>query len=400
MSVLITLPAAGSFAKMVVVSLWLQNTPHERRKAGTNMKTRQTILTLTAGTLLGVSVAGPLASAAENYLKATPSAQRFFVDGQRVELEAYAIEGHNYVKLRDIGRAVDFGVSYDPQTNSVIVTSGMPYQDDTPAEMTTDHAAQVNSSALTGYLTRDVYNTIRQTVVTGQTTPFGSAVSGMMGLKYGDDEELFQKGEQEIQQLQNVLATLGRYPDYRLTPGVDSYLCEVQQSEIYVPAAEHTKDFIASLDGLSDRDKVKRMAWYVCDRIAYDKTCYAWPHEVLAQNGIRPGACMSYAYSFQFLCQQADIPCILKHGGNHQWNMVYAEGRWWDVDVTANDCDGVTFHETDGSTRHRPFDGTDDFREQFYVTADRVLRTEGPFPDEDPEITRFAQEVLVPGASR
>lgn len=64
--------------------------------------------------------------------KATPSAQRFYVDSQRVELEAYAIQGHNYIKLRDIGRVVDFGVSYDPQTNSVIVTSGSPYQDEAP----------------------------------------------------------------------------------------------------------------------------------------------------------------------------------------------------------------------------------------------------------------------------
>ncbi len=365
------------------------------------MKTKQNILTLTAGIIVGATLVGPVASATETWLKATPSTQQFFVDGQRVELEAYAIEGHNFVKLRDIGKAVDFGVRYDPQTNSVIVTSGSPYQEEAIPTLTS-RAAQASSSAFTGYLTREVYNTIRQAVVTGQTTPFGSAVSGMMGLKYGDDETLFQKGEQDIQQIQAVLATLGRYPSYELVASEDGsgYLCRARYSENMISAAEHTKDFIASLAGLSDREKVQRMAWYVCDRIAYDKTCYIWPSEVLAQDGILRGACMSYAYSFQFLCQQAGIPCLLKHGGNHQWNTVYAEGRWWDVDMTAHDCDGVMFHETDGSTRHRPFDGTDDFREQFYVTADRVLRTEGSFPDEDPETTHFAQEVLVPGIRR
>ena len=51
-------------------------------------------------------------------------------------------------------------------------------------------------------------------------------------------------------------------------------------------------------------------------------------------------------------------------------------------------------------TGERSFDGTDDFREQFYVTADRILRDSGPFPDENPEITWFAQEVRVPGSTK
>ena len=171
-------------------------------------------------------------------------------------------------------------------------------------------------------------------------------------------------------------------------------------SEVDALAAEHTKDFIDSLNGLPDREKIKRISWYVCDRIAYDKTCYVWPDKALAQDGELRGACMSFAYSFQFPCNQLGIPCVFKHGGNHQWNTVYAEGRWWDVDVSGDNCDGVDYYENGVPTGGRTFDGTDDFREQFYITADRVLRTEGPFPDEQPEITRFVQEVLVPGSTR
>lgn len=166
------------------------------------------------------------------------------------------------------------------------------------------------------------------------------------------------------------------------------------------PAAEHTEDFIVSLDGLSDREKIKRIDWYVCDRIAYDKSCYAWPDEVLTQDGVTHGACMSYAYSFQFLCNQARIPCVFKRGGNHQWNSVYTEGRWWDVDVSGDNIDSVIYTENGAQTDECSFDGTDDFREQFYVAADRVLRDEGPFPDEQRSITRFAQEVRVPGSIR
>lgn len=68
--------------------------------------------------------------------------------------------------------------------------------------------------------------------------------------------------------------------------------------------------------------------------------------------------------------------------------------------MSGDNIDGVDYCENGVSTGSRDFDGTDDFREQFYVTADRVLRTEDPFPDECPEITRFAQEALVPGSTR
>lgn len=103
------------------------------------MKMKQSIITLTAGILIGASMVGPVASAAEEYLQARRSTQEFFVDGQRVELEAYAIGGHNYVKLRDIGKAVDFSVSYDPFNNAVIVISGMPYQEEQPTTAPSPH---------------------------------------------------------------------------------------------------------------------------------------------------------------------------------------------------------------------------------------------------------------------
>ena len=117
------------------------------------------------------------------------------------------------------------------------------------------------------------------------------------------------------------------------------------------------------------------------------------------------GACMSYAYSVQYLCQQAGIPCLLICNDIHQWNLVYAEGRWWDVDATANDCDGVNF-STSGTNQveHLAFDGTDSFRERFYVTVDRVLRdrTTDPYScvDEHPEHTRIVKELLVPGSTK
>lgn len=369
------------------------------------MKNAKSIALLLTGAALGVSFATPVANAAAEFFQAQRTPHPIYVDGKQVQMETYAINGSNYVKLRDIGQVVGFEVYWDGLAAQIV--SDQPYTGQLPVQAvpsaTPNHGAQADPVAFTGYLTAEVYNTICEAVLTKQTTSFGSAVKGFSGLKYGDDEKLFQKADDELDQIRAVLATLGSYPGYELVNSDDGseYLCQVKYPENLAPAAEHTKDFIASLDGLSDREKIKRIDWYVCDRIAYDKTRYVWPNEVLTQDGVTHGACMSYAYSFQFLCHQAGIPCVFKHGSNHQWNTVYAEGRWWDVDVTADDCEEVMF-TTSGSTEesHLSFDGTDEFREQFYVTADRVLKTEESFPDEDPEITKFAQEVLVPGTSR
>ena len=96
------------------------------------MKGKQLIPAVLAGILMGMVLAGP-ASAAMTGLTATPSTQTFYVDGAVVNLEAYAINGHNYVQLRDIGRAVDFSVSYDAGTNRVLVDTSSPYTEESAA---------------------------------------------------------------------------------------------------------------------------------------------------------------------------------------------------------------------------------------------------------------------------
>ena len=81
------------------------------------------------GMLVGGLLCGTTAAAAD-YLTATASTQRFYLNGQTIQLEAYAIHGNNFVKLRDIGQAVDFGVIYDGTTNSVYIDPNSPYQEE------------------------------------------------------------------------------------------------------------------------------------------------------------------------------------------------------------------------------------------------------------------------------
>lgn len=69
------------------------------------------ILTLCTGIVIGMLlVGGAGAQAIEEYLRAYPSSHTIYLDGQEIKLEAYVINGSNYVKLRDVGAAVGFNV--------------------------------------------------------------------------------------------------------------------------------------------------------------------------------------------------------------------------------------------------------------------------------------------------
>lgn len=329
---------------------------------------------------LGVAVGAVLFGGSVAFaagILAEPSHQTFYVNDKQVELEAYAINGHNYVQLRDVGRAAGFNVCYDPARNAAVIQPDKPYTGEdmvtptsTPSE-SADHAAQANPAIFEGDLSRENYNAIRDTVLHRDEIAAGNYQPIPMGTftRYGVVDE--------------VTAAIGGYPVYEPISQPDgSYICTAKCPESYKEAVAHTQGFVDGLAGLSDRDKVTAMVWYVADRITYD-VAYPGPSRVLAQDGQLPGACMAYAHSFRFLCDRAGIPCILKRGGNHQWNMVYVEGQWWDVDVTANDAGDETIH-----------------REYSTILHDPVAYQQAGGVDEEPEVTAFAQELLVPGSTK
>lgn len=85
------------------------------------------------GLVLGISLSAPAAQAVES-LKATLSTNRILVDGQETHMTAYTIGGSNYVRLRDIGKAVGFEVYWDSENGCVQVESGKPYTGEEPAK--------------------------------------------------------------------------------------------------------------------------------------------------------------------------------------------------------------------------------------------------------------------------
>lgn len=94
------------------------------------------------GLVLGLTLSAPAAQAVES-LKATLSTNRILVDGQETHMTAYTIGGSNYVRLRDIGKAVGFEVYWDSENGCVQVESGKPYTGVAPVKAgTTEPASQ------------------------------------------------------------------------------------------------------------------------------------------------------------------------------------------------------------------------------------------------------------------
>ena len=80
-----------------------------------------------AGFLTCLLLAGVTTTAYAAGIMAERSHHRIVVDGKEAQMEAYVINGSNYVRLRDIGKAVGFEVYWDGDAKCVQVESGKPY---------------------------------------------------------------------------------------------------------------------------------------------------------------------------------------------------------------------------------------------------------------------------------
>ena len=88
--------------------------------------------TFITGFLVGATLFGGTAAYAAGVM-AEQSTNRFFLDGREVSLNAYAINDSNYLRLRDIGKAVGFNVYWDTELHCVQIESDAPYTGVAPA---------------------------------------------------------------------------------------------------------------------------------------------------------------------------------------------------------------------------------------------------------------------------
>ena len=316
-----------------------------------------------AGVLIGSALGGSAAYAASGLL-AERSTMPILVNGRPAQAEAYLIDGSNYLKLRDVAALADFGVTWDAASRTVCIDTSVGY---TPEGSTAavDYSAQANAEVFTGSYTRALYNALRESIVTG-----------------GPSRSFPLTDETERQTCWDVTAAFGSWPGYRLTSAENGAACFTPNyPAAYEEASAHCRPFLDGLAGMSEQEKVRQLTFCVCDRLRYSANDTPTPRTVFAEDAEHPGNCMAYAHSFLFLCDLADIPCILVHSETHQWNEVYVGGRWMSVDVGGADA----------------WDATQ--RKSVTVLHEASELQGADYIQTDPALTRFVKELLVPGST-
>ena len=338
------------------------------------MKSRKSLIPFCTGIVLGATLFGGAAAYAAAGVMAERSGQAVYVDGQRVELEAYNIGGNNYVKLRDIGAAANFNVYWDG--GAVQIQSGEPYTGEAPADAPAkqeptipaaapDESAKANPAIFTGSYTREAYNALRQAISTGaESAPIAMS------------EDIWNA-------MQEVTAAINTWPAYHLKSADGKLYFVGKYSDNYQAAAKYCKPFIDSLAGKSDAEKVREIAYFVCDRLTYETNAFSSPQTVLVSDAVSKGNCMSYAHNFMFLCNMADIPCVFVHSADHQWNEVYVDGEWRSTDLTGTDAG---------------YDSANPERARIFFTAEDMQGAS--YQQTQPMLTIFAKEILVPGSTK
>lgn len=348
----------------------------------------------------GLMFSGTVALANADVL-ARLTSQIFFWNNEKIELEAYNINGYNYVRLRDAAKIFGVSIEYDEQTDSVIMnnsgtaipkpqTESEQFQQseriDGTAYAREDFSQQANPAIFDDVYTREAYNAFRQTIVDRDEIVKGTNEDGYNpNYRYAhfiDKTNTFDSQGKTRKVFNTIAGDLFGY--YNYTFGFEPYIkniyeypgytiCKVQVHEFFESANRATDGFINSIKNLSDREKVKKIADYVSDRIVYNDTGSVGFYEMFTSTEPVNGVCGDYSSAFIYLCSRADIPCVNIDDREHAWNEVFVDGKWYTADISYYDV---------------------------ARTDEMLLQTSYQRTDPNKAKTNFAKELLVPGSTK
>ena len=233
-----------------------------------------------------------------------------------------------------------------------------------------DFSQEANPSVFTGAYSRELYNAIRQTMVDGTSeNPAYTMVA--KGDDYSAVKNLIGRMEGVLRYEHHVPRNFTDYWRY-----LDYFAVSAEMPENYQAPLDFIQSALDHAGTLAtDRERVKAFNDYIRTLLAYQKGKTAGVTQTFAPHtGELKAACGSYARAMKFLCAAADIPCFTVSSKTHTWNLVYVDGQWLHVDVSANDLsgrNGVLLVES-------------------YQTG----------KDQAPEATAFLKELFVPGSTK
>lgn len=140
---------------------------------------------------------------------------------------------------------------------------------------------------------------------------------------------------------------------------------------------------IQKINGTDKEATIRKIYNWCTKNIKYDKTI-SKKHirDVYGALINKEAVCVGYAKAFKYLCDKAEINCILIENKTHAWNYVQLDGRWYSVDTTGGQVNTKNFllegKESLENESHIP--DNSDFvlptlaEKSFYPADDEVLR--------------------------
>jgi len=62
--------------------------------------------------------------------EAVTTSSRIYLDGEQIQLQAYNINDNNYFKLRDLAKALNIGITWDADTNTIGIDTAIDYEEE------------------------------------------------------------------------------------------------------------------------------------------------------------------------------------------------------------------------------------------------------------------------------
>ena len=233
-----------------------------------------------------------------------------------------------------------------------------------------DFSQEASPEVFTGVYSRELYNAIRQTMLDG-TSDTAPAYTMVGKEDYSAVKKLVGRMEGVLRYEHHVPRNFTDYWRY-----LDYFAVSAEMPENYQAPLDFIQSALDHAGTLAtDRERVEAFNDYIRTLLAYQKGKTAGITQTFAPHtGELKAACGSYARAMKFLCAAADIPCFTISTKTHTWNLVYVDGQWLHVDVSANDLsgrNGVLLVES-------------------YQTG----------KDQAPEATAFLKELFVPGSTK
>ncbi len=100
-------------------------------------------------------------------------------------------------------------------------------------------------------------------------------------------------------------------------------------------------ELVDRVKGMSQREQAKYIYKYIVHNYTYDEALNGDLYYMYKNN---KGICCSFSLAYYRLMSRLNIPCqmVLNSDHTHQWNKIFIDGKWQEVDIT----EGIRLYNT------------------------------------------------------